>query len=101
MKNNRIKIILIFIFLGMALILLIRPVTRNLRIYIVPSQENIKIIPLISAGQEAGNGYRMAGKPDGLGAWDNGDETFTVLMNHELAPHSGRERSHGARGAFI
>lgn len=29
-------------------------------------------------------GYRMVGIPDGLGAYDNGDGTFTVLMNHEI-----------------
>ncbi len=26
----------------------------------------------------------MVGIPDGLGAFDNHDGTFTVLMNHEL-----------------
>lgn len=30
------------------------------------------------------NGYQMIGLPDGLGAFDNGDGTFTVLMNHEI-----------------
>ncbi|MBL9171844.1 MAG: hypothetical protein JNN07_29205 [Verrucomicrobiales bacterium] len=30
------------------------------------------------------NGYKMLGLPDGLGAFDNGDGTFTVLMNHEI-----------------
>ena len=30
------------------------------------------------------NGYKMIGIPDGLGAFDNGDGTFTVLMNHEI-----------------
>ena len=29
-------------------------------------------------------GYRLVGIPDGLGAFDNGDGTFTVLMNHEI-----------------
>jgi hypothetical protein len=29
-------------------------------------------------------GYRMVGIPDGLGAYDNGNGTFTLLMNHEL-----------------
>ena len=31
-----------------------------------------------------GQPRRMAGIPDGLGAFDNGDGTMTVLMNHEL-----------------
>ena len=28
--------------------------------------------------------YRMARIPDGLGAFDNGEGTITVLMSHEL-----------------
>ena len=31
----------------------------------------------------------MVGIPDGLGAFDNGDGTFTVLMNHELGNTQG------------
>jgi hypothetical protein len=30
--------------------------------------------------------YRMVGIPDGMGAFDNHDGTFTLLMNHEVAP---------------
>jgi hypothetical protein len=43
----------------------------------------------------------MAGIPDGLGAFDNGDGTFTVLMNHELPSNRGVVRAHGAAGAFV
>jgi hypothetical protein len=43
----------------------------------------------------------MAGIPDGLGAFDNGHGTFTVLMNHELGSSSGAVRAHGAKGSFI
>ena len=46
-------------------------------------------------------GYRMAGIPDGLGAYDNGDGTFTVLMNHEIPANLGIVRAHGAAGAFV
>ncbi|MFN0052111.1 MAG: hypothetical protein ACKV0T_07965 [Planctomycetales bacterium] len=45
--------------------------------------------------------YRMAGIPDGLGAYDNGNGTFTVLMNHEIPASSGVVRDHGAKGAFV
>jgi WD40 repeat protein len=45
--------------------------------------------------------YRMVGIPDGLGAFDNGDGTFTLLMNHELTNTSGVVRAHGAKGAFV
>jgi hypothetical protein len=48
-----------------------------------------------------GTPYRMAGVPDGLGAFDNGDGTFTLLMNHELGSTAGIVRAHGARGAFV
>ena len=43
----------------------------------------------------------MVGIPDGLGAFDNGDGTFTVLMNHELSPTQGVARDHGGIGAFV
>ena len=45
--------------------------------------------------------YRMAGIPDGLGAWDNDDGTLTVLMNHELGSSVGVARAHGGKGAFV
>ena len=46
-------------------------------------------------------GYGMVGIPDGLGAFDNEDGTFTVLMNHELANNRGAVRAHGSTGAFV
>lgn len=45
--------------------------------------------------------YRMVGIPDGLGAYDNGNGTFTVLMNHELGATAGVARAHGNTGAFV
>jgi hypothetical protein len=53
--------------------------------------------------------YRMVGIPDGLGAYDNGDGTFTVLMNHEIGGNIsggvitplGVARAHGNAGAFV
>jgi len=48
-----------------------------------------------------GTSYRMVGIPDGLGAFDNGDGTFTVLMNHEIPANLGVVRAHGAKGAFV
>lgn len=41
--------------------------------------------PLLSVGDVLPNGYQMAATPDGLGAYDNGDGTLTLYMNHELA----------------
>jgi phosphodiesterase/alkaline phosphatase D-like protein len=45
--------------------------------------------------------YRMVGIPDGLGAFDNNDGTFTLLMNHELGSSVGINRTHGGKGAFV
>jgi hypothetical protein len=45
--------------------------------------------------------YGMVGIPDGLGAFDNGDGTFTLLVNHGLGATSGVPRAHGAPGAFV
>jgi len=44
---------------------------------------------------------RMVGIPDGLGAYDNNDGTFTLLMNHELTTPTGITRAHGGKGAFV
>src|SRR5262245_65161967 len=53
------------------------------------------VVPKIGGGS-----YRMAGIPDGMGAVDNGDGTFTLLVNHELASTVGVVRDHGGTGAF-
>jgi Ca2+-binding RTX toxin-like protein len=76
--------------------------------YLVPTVEGVTFTSILSAGDAVagstrvgGAPYRMAGIPDGLGAFDNGDGTFTVLMNHELPPTSGVVRAHGSTGAFV
>ena len=51
--------------------------------YVLPVAQGANTISILTVG-DAVNGYRMPGTPDGLGAFDNGDGTFTVLMNHEL-----------------
>src|SRR5688500_5164486 len=68
--------------------------------YLVPSSPGVEIQPLLTVGDSV-NGYRMVGIPDGLGAFDNGNGTFTVLMNHELRPTAGVVRAHGSAGAFV
>jgi hypothetical protein len=40
-----------------------------------------------------GTPYRFVGIPDGLGAFDNGNGTFTVLVNHELRAGTGVVRA--------
>ena len=64
------------------------------------SRSKISFTPLLTVGDRVGN-YVMAGIPDGLGAFDNGDGTFTVLMNHELSADQGAVHAHGAQGAFV
>ena len=68
--------------------------------YIVPVASGVRTVSILTAGDTVG-GYRMVGVPDGLGALDNGDGTFTLLMNHELGFNQGVARRHGAIGAFV
>jgi hypothetical protein len=75
--------------------------------YLVPAGAGADFTSILTAGdavrkKHAGNQtYRMTGVPDGLGAYDNGDGTFTVLMNHELTSAEGVARAHGGTGAFV
>ncbi len=61
---------------------------------------NTSTTSLLTVGDLAGS-YKMVGLPDGLGAHDNGNGTFTVLMNHELNNTQGIARAHGSIGAFV
>lgn len=69
--------------------------------YVTPTASGISVTSLMTVGDTASNGYKMVGIPDGLGAYDNGNGTFTVLMNHELGATSGVTRAHGSTGAFV
>ncbi len=80
--------------------------------YILPVASGVKVISLLTtdntgtkpddtAPKVGGGTYGMDGIPDGLGAFDNGDGTFTVLMNHELGNTNGVVRDHGAKGAYV
>ena len=68
--------------------------------YVLPSAPGVATTSLLTVGDSVG-GYRMVGIPDGAGAFDNGDGTFTVLLNHELGSTVGVVRDHGGRGAFV
>ena len=73
----------------------------NVSPYLVPvSGSGVSFVPLLTVGDQVGT-YAMPGIPDGLGAFDNGDGTFTVLMNHELPATDGAVRDHGSAGAFV
>jgi hypothetical protein len=76
---------------------------------ILPGTETISVLTVDNTGTNAddlvpkinGGSYGLAGIPDGMGAFDNGDGTFTLLVNHELGSGSGVARDHGGIGAFV
>ena len=68
--------------------------------YLTPTTSGWSSTSLLTVGDSVG-GYKMVGIPDGLGAYDNGNGTITVLMSHELQPTAGVARAHGAKGAFV
>lgn len=75
--------------------------------YINAAEPNVRFTSILTVGDSVNlkpdgvTPYRMVGIPDGLGSWDNGDGTFTVVMNHELGSTVGVVRAHGATGAFV
>ena len=63
------------------------------------------IVSIFTVGDSIG-GYQMVGIPDGLGAFNNSDGTFTLTMNHELTAVAGAQQhsfqpSGFAGGAFV
>jgi Secretion system C-terminal sorting domain/SprB repeat/HYR domain len=68
--------------------------------YMLAQKPGVRFKSILSVGDNIG-GYQMVGIPDGLGAFDNNDGTFSLLMNHELGSTVGGVRVHGARGAFV
>ena len=73
--------------------------------YLVPTAPGVITKAILTVGESVntkadGTPYRMVGIPDGLGALDNGDGTFTLLANHEL-PGNGVVHAHGSKGAFV
>jgi Alkaline phosphatase PhoX len=45
---------------------------------------NLVMKPVLTCGDTVG-GFTLTGLPDGIGAYDNGDGTFTVLIAHEFS----------------
>jgi hypothetical protein len=68
--------------------------------YVTPTLPSVDVTSILTVGDTVGN-YAMVGIPDGLGAYDNGNGTFSVLMNHELGAAVGAVRAHGSVGAFV
>lgn len=75
-------------------------ITSSQSPYLQPVAPGVTFTSIITANDSVG-GYKMAGLADGLGAYDNGNGTFTVLMNHEIGNTLGAVRAHGTKGAFV
>lgn len=78
--------------------------------YLVPLRPGVEFTSLLTVGDAvpkhnpsnpADTLYRMVGIPDGMGAFDNGDGTFTLLLDHEIGSNQGVVRAHGSVGAFV
>ncbi len=69
--------------------------------YLTPVAPAVSFSSLLTVQDPAKNGYRLTGLPDGLGAFDNNDGTFTLLMTHEINAGLGAVRAHGSNGAFV
>lgn len=79
--------------------------------YLTPRMAGVDFTSILTVGDSVnnkadGSPYAMVGLPDGLGAYDNGDSTITILMNHELRDTQGIPREHNStdldgKGAFV
>jgi hypothetical protein len=75
--------------------------------YVVNVPPSVNVVSLLTVGDSvnakpgSAQPYRMVGIADGLGAYDNHDGTFALLMNHELGTSAGVVREHGFTGAFV
>ena len=75
--------------------------------YVVNVPAGVNVVSILTVGDSvnakpaSAAPYRMVGIPDGMGAYDNYDGTFTLLMNHELGTSAGVVREHGFAGAFV
>jgi secreted PhoX family phosphatase len=57
---------------------------RPAQVVRAPLANGVEIKPILTTGDALSETYTMVAVPDGLGAMDNGNGTFTLLMNHEL-----------------
>jgi len=71
--------------------------------YLVPNQPNVRFAAILTAADTVPGGAAsgFVGVPDGIGAYDNGNGTATILINHEIGGTAGIVRAHGAIGSFV
>ncbi|MEZ5713527.1 MAG: type I secretion C-terminal target domain-containing protein [Sphingobium sp.] len=78
--------------------------SSSLSPYLLGAEPNVHFTSIITVGDPLSPGGTtgiFGGIPDGMGAFDNGDGTITVIMNHELSAGVGVVRDHGTTGAYI
>ena len=76
---------------------------------LLPDTETISVLTVDNTGatpddvvpKTGGGAYSLTGTPDGMGAFDNGDGSFTLLVSHELISLDAGVRAHGGAGAFV
>lgn len=68
--------------------------------YLTTNRSDVSFTSILTVGDGVG-AYKMAGIPDGVGAYDNKNGTFTALINHEINSSLGVIRAHGSKGAFV
>lgn len=74
--------------------------------YLLPGAPGVQTISILTVGdyvnlKDDGTPYFFVGIPDGMGAWENGNGTFNLLINHELGGSVGAVRAHGQKGSFV
>ena len=72
--------------------------------YLLASEPNVHFTSIITVGDTLSPGGTtgiFGGIPDGIGAFDNGDGTFTLIVDHEFRDTAGVVREHGSIGSYI
>ena len=74
--------------------------------YIINNEPNVSVQAVLTTGDVIGS-KTFGGTPDGIGAFDNGDGTITILLNHEIAINgtgtnpASSTRDHGGKGSWV
>lgn len=71
--------------------------------YLLALEPNVSFTSLLTVGDKLPGSTSgvFGGIPDGLGVFDNGDGTVTVIVNHEIGGTAGVLRDHGAIGSWL
>ena len=77
--------------------------SSSLPSYALPSlSSGVELVPILTVGDAADNGYRFVGVADGLGVLRERNGRFSLFVNHEITSGSpGIVRAHGEDGAFV